>query len=509
VKTRKDATTRHSPLSTLARLRCCIGFIALWFCCGSTQAGLPSWDDTPPAFRIGASNGIVTLSWPTWAVNFNLESKPGPADDSEWVGFWSVKSIVGDEIVTSVAATNTQQFFRLATPAFVPVFQFGMFYNGDLELNGAATLHLRGRVHSNSNLYTGAVSSQYFYRDVTVAGDIEHSSRYGWSTNGGTVYYYGLALPNAPRLTWRVDADMAPEHVREIVQMPPPDEPFDSPLDRERYFNKAELVILVTNSAVEAFLKGPFSPDRTPLQWTQITNFVSTNKTFIDQREANKTVMTTEFDVARFYQWATTNTVVASVLGAGMAPIMIYIADRRFQTATKLAAVRLVNGQTILSSRGLTITTPNPLYTKGHFNQPTPAHLGTTNTSNTRPVSLVCDAYTLLSGAFSDSTSSGPYTARRATDTTVVAAIIAGNVPSRQTYSGGANNLVRLLEAWSGRTYTLNGSLVCLYPSAMATNVFQSPGVYYSAPTRNINFDSNFLDLTRLPPGTPAVSVFK
>jgi hypothetical protein len=51
----------------------------------------------------------------------------------------------------------------------------------------------------------------------------------------------------------------------------------------------------------------------------------------------------------------------------------------------------------------------------------------------------------------------------------------------------------------------LNGSLVCLYNSAKATNVFQSPGVYYSAPTRNINFDPNFLDATKLPPGTPAL----
>ena len=43
----------------------------------------------------------------------------------------------------------------------------------------------------------------------------------------------------------------------------------------------------------------------------------------------------------------------------------------------------------------------------------------------------------------------------------------------------------------------------------MATNVFQSPGVYYNAPTQNINFDPNFLDLFRLPPGTPTVGVIK
>jgi hypothetical protein len=61
------------------------------------------------------------------------------------------------------------------------------------------------------------------------------------------------------------------------------------------------------------------------------------------------------------------------------------------------------------------------------------------------------------------------------------------------------------LEAWSGHTFTLNGSLVCLFDSAKATSPFQNPGVYYSAPTRNINFDPNFLDPNKLPPGTPAL----
>ena len=171
-----------------------------------------------------------------------------------------------------------------------------------------------------------------------------------------------------------------------------------------------------------------------------------------------------------------------------------------------MPGVRLVNGRT-LPSRGLSVATPNPLYTKGHYNQPSDAagYLGGTNTSNTKPASLVSDAYTLLSASFADSASAGSYSTRVAADTTVVAAIVTGNVLSGTTYSGGANNLPRLLEAWSGHTYTLNGSLVCLFNSAMATAPFQNPGVYYSAPTRNINFDPNFLDSTRLPPGTPAV----
>jgi len=296
---------------------------------------------------------------------------------------------------------------------------------------------------------------------------------------------------------------MSPEAVREILQPPPPDEPIDSPMGRGRYYNKAELVIQVTDTNVSVGYKQPYTSSLTSIPWLVTTNFISTNKAFTDQRES-KTILTTEIDVGKFIIWASTNATITS--GLGGPPNLIYIKDSRTWNTTKMPGVRLVNGQT-LPSRSLTIATPNPLYTKGNYNQPNPAYLGGTNTSNTKPASLICDAYTLLSSSFSDSASSGSYTSRVANDTTVVAAIIAGNSPSGLIYGGGVNNLTRLLESWNGHTYTLNGSLVCLFPSAMATAPFQNPGVYYSAPTRNINFDSNFLDVTRLPPGTPTVRV--
>ena len=90
------------------------------------------------------------------------------------------------------------------------------------------------------------------------------------------------------------------------------------------------------------------------------------------------------------------------MLGDGNSPNLIYVADQRSTTSSQLAGVRLINGQT-LPSRGLTVSTPNPLHVKGHFNQPTAAYLGTTNTSNAKPASLVSDALTLLSSAWDDS----------------------------------------------------------------------------------------------------------
>ena len=216
---------------------------------------------------------------------------------------------------------------------------------------------------------------------------------------------------------------------------------------------------------------------------------------------------TTELDIAKFQIWAATNTAVIAKLGAGNTPNIIYVADDRSVSGSEKTAVRLINGQT-QSTRGLTLATVNPLYVKGHYNITNTAHLGTTNTSSSRPASLIADALTIQSGAWSDQSSNSGYTSRVATDTTVNAAILAGVVysagPTGQSpSSGGVVNYPRLLEAWNGRQLTLNGSLVNMFDSARATAPFQSPGVYYYAPNRSFNFDANFLDATKQPPGTP------
>jgi len=392
-----------------------------------------------------------------------------------------------------------QQDIQLAS---IPIFQFAIFYGGDMELNGAATLHVRGRVHGNSTFYTGSNASQYFYEDVTVSGTIQHGTRYGWGTNA-SIYFYDVKDTNRSQLNLPIGTNNSAAAVREVLYVPPSGEALDSAMGRERYYNKAELVILVSNATVTVGVKNPYTAGLTTIPWLAATNFISTNKTFTDRRES-KTIMTTEIDVARYAQWAATNTTVIAIFGAGNPPNLMYVGDFRTETASKLSGVRLINGQT-LPDRGLTVATPNPLYTKGDYNQPTSSHLGTTNTSNTKPASLVSDAYTLLSGNFNDALSAGSYSSRVAVNTTVVAALVTGNVPSAGTYSGGVNNLPRLLEAWSGRSYTLNGSLVCLFDSAKATSPFQNPGVYYSAPARNINFDPNLTDPTRMPPGTPSL----
>lgn len=209
-----------------------------------------------------------------------------------------------------------------------------------------------------------------------------------------------------------------------------------------------------------------------------------------------------QVDVGKLKTWSETNSLLRTLLGRDLATL--FIADQRTQTSSTKQGIRLVNGQT-LPSLGLTLATPDPLYVQGHFNVPN-AHIGTTNTSLTKPASLMADAITVLSTAWNDSNSSKSLSNRSAANTTVNAAFMAGIVPSNGVrYSGGVENFPRFLEGWGGKKLTYNGSMVVMFPSAYATAPWGSSDVY-GAPNRDWYFDPNFMDGAKLPPGTPQLS---
>jgi len=68
---------------------------------------------------------------------------------------------------------------------------------------------------------------------------------------------------------------------------------------------------------------------------------------------------------------------------------------------------------------------------------------------------------------------------------------------------GGTHNFLRYLEHWSGQTFNYRGSLVSLYYSEYATGLYKCCASVYSPPTRAYAFDTDFLELAKLPPGTP------
>ena len=394
---------------------------------------------------------------------------------------------------------GVKQEIQLAT---VPVFQFAIFYSMDMEINPGPDMTVSGRVHGNANINIQPQSTLTFMSDVTAAGQIIHNKHTNdpSSRTMGKIIYNGEHDSGADSLTLPIGTNNTPEAIHAIIELPPDGEPATSAMGRQRYYNKSDLIVLVSNTTVvvKSGLSDAFS---TKVPYSEWDTFIKTNVSFYNKREA-KTVNAVQLNVASLVKWSATNASIRPVLGSRDVR-SIYIADMRTQSASTQSGVKVVDGAE-LPSLGLTVATPNPIYVQGHFNAEG-GDVGKNQTKNAKPASLVGDSINILSTAWLDATSALPVSSRLAGDTTINAAILAGIVPSGGGYySGGVENFPRFLENWGGRTLTYNGSMVSMFYSQTAKAPWGGADVY-SPPARSWAFDQNFTDATKLPPGTPEV----
>lgn len=388
----------------------------------------------------------------------------------------------------------------------IPIFQFAMYSSGDMEISCGQPFTVNGPVHSNGQLYVEPDNLLTFQSAVTAVGNVQFG-RNPLDTRGtpsGSVTYNVQPKSGQPALTLPIGATNTPQAVREIIEPPPAGELATSPIGRLRYFNQVDLLITVVNTNVFAS-SGYFNAFATTVPSNQVTLFVSTNSSFYDWRE-HKTICPVSINVGAFVTWSTNSTnVIAVPLGRNINSI--YVWDRRTLPATSLGAVRLSNGQQ-LPPGGLTVATGDPMYVQGNYNQPVATNIGTANTSGTQPASVVADAVTILSTSWSDGSSLSLLSSRGAGSTTVNAAMLSGEVDTTLGfYSGGMENFPRFLESWgSANIFTYNGSMVKMFPSLYATNVWGQTNVY-NPPARNWSYDANFNTPTKLPPLTPSLQV--
>jgi type II secretory pathway pseudopilin PulG len=205
--------------------------------------------------------------------------------------------------------------------------------------------------------------------------------------------------------------------------------------------------------------------------------------------------------------------------------------------------VRLINGGQLPGDNkdGFTLASENPVYILGNYNSdglvagtepgsgspPTsPANYvpSDTNASSKTPksiqvpASISADAVWILSNAWKDGNSfRNPLgmTYRVATETTVRAAFFTGSTQGSITATpnqgggdacldGGVHNFPRFLENWGGVYCNYCGSLINPFYSRQGLGAHKSGNAgVYSPPNRNWTFDTSFLDITRVPPGTP------
>lgn len=387
----------------------------------------------------------------------------------------------------------------------IPLFQFAVFYEPRLEIAPGPAMTLGGRVHSNGDLYLQSGASLEINSHVTAAGNIYHGrySGSGQSTSYGDVLIADangnlVAMEQGGNWVDAYDGDWVEQSLNlwsgqvedsdhGITELNLPIVRSGESIDMiktaaesaDSYENKATLKI-INGQALQVNMDGSVTDVTADL----ISLGVINSGSFFDGRE-NKDVKTLDIDIN-------------ALNSSGYWPRNGILYTAEDQTGGVLNATRLVNGSTLFA--GLTVSTKNPLYIQGDY-----------NTISKKPAAVMTDAMTILSNDWSDA--DGSYAIsdarRKASTTQVNTSYMTGNVPSANgSYSGGFENLPRFLENWSGIEFKWRGSAIDLWESEEATGKW-AYGSFYTAPNRNWEFDTDLNDPTKLPPGTPVISIIQ
>lgn len=437
----------------------------------------------------------------------------------------------------------------------VPIYQFGVFYEGPLEITPGPDMYVMGRVHCNSSAYFRGIASLKFQGPVTVVGNI-----YQWyRSSAGSVKY--LIKPDttvyyAPPLTTNLSA------------MTTATQP--SSVGGVRYvrFQETRLTLAIGSGDPHSILGVRNAADgaalrRQKFDWlvasrssssarfvyagsgTTRPSWITGPYAFFDRRE-QRWVKVWDFDVS-------------ALSAAGNADSIFYLDDTTTSmehvsgsTRQVLNAFRIKNASVL--PRNMTIACGKPVYVMGNFN----TQNSSGDTSKYKNAQIASDAVTVLSAQWpnwaaskigsnsitkknssleqnwSNSNwlaspvldSSGyaqvPTGTAIASDLRINAAVITGNKQSSASclssttenafeacYEGGWHNSLRFLESWGdSRTVTFKGSFVCLWEAqtpqlrSAATGKVLSTS-YYSPPTRVWGYDTRFDDLSNMPPGAP------
>ena len=448
--------------------------------------------------------------------------------DGPFAGLYSLTQDLAINSRVSDYQGNRSEVIVTAKAQAIPIFQFGVFFEKDLEITNGPSMTFDGWIHSNGKIYLS--SNNAWYRDViTTPNQVIHNRKDKDSPLNGVwiADAFGTDVNlNFDSRTNPVPADFRLESNNR----------FDNRLKSGAYGVDSLNVPLPAGMPARAVMEPRLVADVAAVRaakfswkadWyieidmgdANICNGVGTlvvrnggsvlpsepecnaifsmvNDAFYEGREGRFADALT-IDMAELSAWVGGDTsketrilyITFTDLGTSPDP----------QNDGDYPIVRLENGSILPNP--ITIATDYPIYVQGDY-----------NTIGWQPAAVVGDAINLLSNAWVDGDNTGPGM-ETAANTSYYMAILAGHSATpwdwfdgggNAPYGGGLENYPRFIESWSGRTATYAGSLVSLSESQYALASW-SYGSYYRAPSRNWSFDTRFEDPTNLPPGTPVV----
>jgi hypothetical protein len=451
-----------------------------------------------------------------------------------------------DITVSAVDATRNRSDAVVSVNAqSIPLFQFGVFYDKDLEIHNGPPMTFVGWVHTNGNLYLSS-DNQFFQDLITTPRSVFWQRKaYNEQRNG---VWINNAAANPVRLSFDSRSQPTPAGFRAASQasfdgrlmtsamgvtplrlplpvgMPPialiqPRNAGDPPevqnvkmAWKSDYHIVVDLNLLPTPCAAGAMTVLPARPTPDPTPGSDCDQiFQGRRNRFVDGRE-DVGVDVLDINMGRLMAW-----IDGSPLARRTSILYVtFINQSNGDPNRDYPAVRIYNGRTL--THPLTVATDRPLYLWGNYND-----LGW------QPAAFLADAVTFLSNEWTDAAHAAfAYTANT-TQMWVYAAIAAGHsatpcdwqdlacnpalsVPPALTpngsYGGGLENFPRFLEDWggsgAGRIMHYRGSMVSLFEAQYAKLHRWSWRNYYNPPQRDWQFEIRFRDPANLPPGTPA-----
>jgi hypothetical protein len=447
----------------------------------------------------------------------------------------------------------------------VPIYQFGVFYDGPLEITPGPNMDVMGRVHTNSDAYFRGIATLSFEGPVTVAGNIYQ----WWRSSAGHIKYRLkpdsiLNLYDVPGLSTN------------LVKMTSSSQPPAIDGASNARYQETKLVLPIGVGTPHSILgvrdsSDPASLRRQKFDWLVLTRSSAAARFVYTGSEVPPTWITGPWVMydrrerrwVRFWDFD-----VEALAGSGNLDSIFYLDDtlsykEKIGTGSSknvLNAFRIKKANVL--PRNMTIACGKPVYIMGNFN----TQDASGNTSNYKNAQIASDAVTVLSaqwpnyartkigtGGVTTANSSMEQAYGNASvnwadcsgcsgtptvvptgtgptaDVRINAAMITGNKPSSASclagatneagfeacYEGGWHNTLRFLEDWSGRTVTFLGSFVCLWGAQTAglRTELTDPGVkvigpsggpyHYSPPVRVWGYDTRFNDLNNMPPGSP------
>lgn len=256
----------------------------------------------------------------------------------------------------------------------VPIFQFGVFYEGPLEISPGPNMNVFGPVHTNSDAFFRASGTVTFQGPVTVSGTLYH-----WYRGSGVMRYFltpdtsAYKEPSLGSSMQALNSSTKPaaiagvvnvDHGREKLILPIGGSqprnlvaPRDSTDPDALRFQKFDWKISCNAAGVCPANRFVSGKDAKPA-------WITGPRVFFDRRE-DRWVKVWDFDVAALA--ASTNRDSIFYL----ADTTLYPTDKGNKKSFLLNAFRIVNATNL--PRNMTIASANPVYILGNFNLANPS----------------------------------------------------------------------------------------------------------------------------------------